>query len=147
MLLLSLPLIEAVGNMLVANIASASKSIGWQREKSRSELLKGFSLVPQRTFLLHLGFSISSVVLLIHSKWRKERQLFSTPEKDPLNTSLKPSNFGSKDAEMQKEDGGTSLHMTVSASKLLSVSVASIIVFAIFGHSQESVLAAELTYR
>ena len=147
MLLLSLPLIEAVGNMLVANIASASKSIGWQREKSRSELLKSFSLVPPRTFLLHLGFSISSVVLLIHRKWRKERQLFPMPEKDPLNTSLKPSKFGSKEAEMQKEAGGASLHMTVSASKLLSVSVASIIVFAIFGHSQESVLAAELTYR
>ena len=48
---------------------------------------------------------------------------------------------------MQKETGGTSLHMTVAASKLLSVSVASIIVFAIFGHSQASVLAAELTYR
>ena len=144
MLLLSLPLIEAVGNMLVANIASASKSIGWQREKSRSELLKSFSLVPPRTFLLHLGFSISSVVLHIHSKLRKERQLFSMP---PLNTSFKPSKFGSKEAEMQKEAGGASLHMTVSASKLLSVSVASIIVFAIFGHSQESVLAAELIYR
>ena len=101
------------------------------------------------------------VLLVLQQKWKSREQFdsISTYEQDPLNTSLKSTKDeevewslhmqhgkSSKDEE-EMEKGGFALQMTLTAAKIFSASVASAITFAILVHSQDSVLAMELTYR
>ena len=51
-----------------------------------------------------------------------------------------------EDDELPIEAGG-SVHVTLFAAKIFSVSVSFSITYAIMVHSQDSVLAMELTYR
>ena len=98
-------------------------------------------------FFLHFSRSLSCLLPVLQTKWEHRRtspQSNTTSKQLQRLDSLVESSID-KDMELRQVEG--SLHLALMAAKLFSTIISTIIVNVILVHSQDSVLALELSHR
>ena len=145
-LFLCLVLVESIGNMVVAIFLHQQQELEDKTniaEKNPSrvkKLLDYFCLhLNARLFLLHFSRSLFCLLPVIQTKWEHRRTF---PKSNTTSKQLQQPDSCVKDMEPRQVEG--SLHVTLMAAKFFA---SSIIVNVILVHSQDSVLALELSHR
>ena len=153
-LFLGLVLVESIGNMVVAIFLHQQQELEDKTniaEKSTSrvkKLLDYFCLhLNVRLFLLHFSRSLFCLLPVLQTKWEHRRTFpqSSTTSKQLQQLDSRVESSIDKDMEPRQVEG--SLHVALMAAKLFSTIISTIIVNVILVHSQDSVLALELSHR
>ena len=148
-LFLCLVLVESIGNMVVAIFLHQQQeledktSIAEKNASRVKKLLDYFCLhLNARLFLLHFSRSLFCLLPVIHTKWEHWRTF---PQSNTTSKQLQQPDSCVKDMEPRQAEG--SLHVALMTSKVFSTIISTIIVNVILVHSQDSVLALELSHR
>ena len=92
--------------------------------------------------LLLFSRSLFCLLPALHTKWEHRRTF---PQSNTTSKQLQKPDSCVKDMEPRQVEG--SLHVALMAAKLFSTIISTIIVNVILVHSQDSVLALELSHR
>ena len=152
-LFLCLVLVESIGNMIVAIFLHQQQELEDKTNKAEKnasrvkKLLDYFCLhLNARLFLLHFSRSLFCLLPALQTKWEHRRTF---PQSSTTSKQLQQldSRVESvlKDVKPRQVEG--SLHVALMAAKLFSTIISTIIVNVILVHSQDSVLALELSHR
>lgn len=147
-LLLCLLLIESVGNLVVANFFRSEQELKDKVHIPEKDISWGKTVVnflclhlDPGLFLLHFSQSLFCLLPVLQTKWEHR----TLPQSSTTSKQLQQPDSFVKDMEPRQADG--SLHFALMAAKLFSTIISTIIVNAILVHSQDSVLALELSHR
>ena len=153
-LFLCLVLVESIGIMVVAIFLHQQQeledetSIAEKNVPCVQKLLDYFSLrLNARLFLLHFSRSLFCLLPVLQTKWEHRRTFpqSRTTSKQLQQLDSRVESSIDKDMEPRQVEG--SLHVALMAAKLFSTIISSIKVNVILVHSQDSVLALELSHR
>ena len=153
-LFLCLVLVESIGNMVVAIFLHQQQELEDKTniaEKNASrvkKLLDYFCLhLNARLFLLHFSRSLFCLLPALQTKWEHRRTFpqSSTTSKELQQLDSRVESSIDKDMEPRHVEG--TFHVALMAAKLFSTIISTIIVNVILVHSQDSVLALELSHR
>ena len=112
------------------------------------KLLDYFCLhLNARLFLLHFSRTLFCLLPALQTKWENRRTFpqSSTTSKELQQLDSRVESSIDKDMEPRQVEG--SLHVALMAAKLFATIISTIIVNVILVHSQDSVLALELSHR
>ena len=148
-LFLCLVLVESIGNLVVAIFLHQQQELEDKTNKAEKNALRVEKLLDYfclhlnaGLFLLHFSRSLFCLLPVLQTKWEHRR---TSPQSSTTSKQLQQPDSCVKDAKPRQVE--VSLHVALMAAKLFSTIISTIIVNVILVHSQDSVLALELSHR
>ena len=152
-LFLCLVLVESIGTMVVAIFLHQQQELEDKTNMAEKNALRVKKLLDYfclhlnaRLFLLHFSRSLFCLLPALQTKWEHRR---TSPQSSTTSKQLKQLDScveSSIDKDMEPRQVEGSLHVALMAAKLFATIISTIIVNVILVHSQDSVLALELSH-